>query len=68
LLVLSRCGEAIEAQLLSQVQFWLADSDELIDLMSENGEAVLKRNRRRELKLKIDSALEKLSDLTIVIS
>jgi hypothetical protein len=63
MMLLQRCSEIIETTLLSKVQEWLADKEQLHSMMSENPAVIEERAHLKMVKANIKTALEKLDEI-----
>lgn len=63
MMLLQRCSELIESTLLSKVQEWLADNDQLQAMMSEDPKVIEERAHLKQLRGAIKTALEKLDEI-----
>jgi hypothetical protein len=63
MMLLQRCSEIIETTLLSKVQEWLADDQQLQAMMSEDPKVIEERIHLKLVNVNVKAALEKLDEI-----
>lgn len=63
MMLLQRCSEVIENTLLSKVQEWLSNNEQLRCMMSEDPTVIEERKHQKLIKTNIKIALEKLDEI-----
>ena len=63
MLLLQKCSERVEAQLLSSVQEWLSNPERLRKMISEDSSVQEERVRLKEVRGNIRRALDGLDDI-----
>lgn len=63
MLLLQKCSERVELQLLSNVQVWLSSATQLQKMVSEDPKVMEERARLKEVKDNIKKALDRMDEI-----